>query len=146
MPEKKNLPSMYIMGIALRTRNGEEAMRDIPPHWQRFYEEQIFEKIPHKRSGDIIALYCDYESDYTQPYTLVIGCEVTSAVEVPQGMVVKQLPTSVYAVYNVVGPLPQSLIETWQTIWKSDLKRTYTGDFQVHRPSKEVDVFVAIKP
>lgn len=148
-------PSMIVVGIACRTSNAPDAApHDLPKLWGRFYQESIAAQIPNKASKDIIALYCEYEGDYTAPYTCVIGCPVTSAHEVPQGMVAKIIPSATYAVYPVVGEFPKSLIDTWGRIWSTDLKRTYTGDFELYKdilPSgcligsnQELDVFVAI--
>ena len=107
----------------------------------------IQEKIPNKTSNEVIALYCDYEGDYTKPYSLIIGCPVSHP-EVPKGMVTKTIPAGSYALFEAKGEFPKSLIETWQDIWKrEDLKRTYTGDFEVYGEKfsdGEVEVFIAV--
>lgn len=137
-----------VIGIECRTSNNPDAgPHDIPRHWQRFYTENILSQIPSKAESEVIALYCDYEGDYTKPYSLVIGCQVTSIRKIPEGMVAKIVPASTYAVFRAVGEFPKSLIETWKKIWQTNLERTYTGDFEVHgeRSSKEVGVYIAIK-
>lgn len=145
-------PSIIVVGIECRTSNAPEAgPRDIPQHWGRFYSEGIVGKIPNKISDDIIALYCDYEGDYTQPYSFVIGCPVNSVDSIPEGMVAKIIPAGSYGVFHAVGEYPASLIETWGNIWQqSNLKRTYTGDYEFYGDKfsaspKEVEVFIAIE-
>jgi predicted transcriptional regulator YdeE len=145
-------PSVIIVGIDCRTSNSPEAAPvDIPKLWGRFMTEDIYNKIPNKNSNEVFALYCDYEGDYTQPYTLVIGYSVSSIEEVPDGMVTKVIPTGTYALYRAIGEHPQSLIKTWEHIWKEDdLKRTYTGDYELYGEKfmtgtpKEVEVLIAI--
>lgn len=145
-------PSINVIGIACRTSNApENGPQDIPRLWEQFYSENVINKIPNKISNEVIALYCDYEGDYTQPYSLVIGCPVSSLGSVPGGMVSKVIPAGSYAVFHAIGEYPKSLIETWGNIWQTDLDRTYTGDYELYgekftsESSKEVGVYIAIE-
>ncbi len=146
-------PSINLIGIECRTSNLPDAAPvDIPKHWQKFYNENVIGKVPNKISNEVIALYCDYEGDYTQPYSLVIGCAVDSLDAIPTGMVGKIIPSSTYAVFQAVGEHPKALIETWTNIWQqSNLKRSYTGDFEVYGENffsespQKVDVLIAIE-
>lgn len=145
-------PAILVIGIDCRTSNAPEAgPQDIPKLWGRFYGEDIISRIPNKTSNEVIALYCDYEGDYTQPYSVVIGCPVSSVDTIPKGMVAKIIPASSYAVFRAVGEYPASLIETWEHIWnQSDLDRTYTGDFELYGDKfvsgspKELEVLIAV--
>lgn len=145
-------PPISIIGIECRTSNDpKHGPQDIPRLWGRFYSEGILNKIPKKVSNEIIALYCDYKGDYTQPYSLVIGCPVTSLSNVPEGMVAKIIPGGSYALFHAIGEYPTSLIETWGNIWQTELKRTYTGDYEFYeekfssRSPQEVEVYIAIE-
>lgn len=144
--------SIMVVGIKCRTSNApEKGPQDIPRLWGQFYSEGVINQIPHKISEEVIALYCDYEGDYTQPYSLVIGCSVSSLDNIPKGMEGKIIPGGSYAVFRAVGEHPASLIETWGRIWQTDLKRTYTGDYEFYGTKfttgspKEVEVFIAIE-
>jgi len=141
-----------VVGIGVRTTNkGGQAMQDIPPLWQRFYDESLSEKIPDRIDDEVLGLYSDYESDHTEPYTLIIGCRVNSFDSIPEDMVAKSVPSARYAVFTAQGKFPESLIKKWQDIWTSDLYRTYTGDFEVYGEqfgdpeNSEVEVYVAIR-
>lgn len=145
-------PTQMVMGIECRTSNALEAgPQDIPRLWGWFYSEDIMNQIPNKVSNEIMALYCDYEGDYTKPYSLVIGCPVSSVDIVPEGMVVKIIPAGSYAVFHAIGEYPTSLIETWGNIWQTELKRTYTGDYELYGDKfisgspKEVEVLIAVE-
>jgi len=144
-------PSMLMIGIECRTSNDSNAApHDIPRLWEKFYSEGMQSLIPNKASEEVIALYCDYEGDHTKPYTCLIGCPVRSLDQIPVGMVGKEIPASTFAVFHPAGEFPKSLIETWGAIWHSDLKRTYTGDYELYgpkfaSPSQEVDVLIAVE-
>ena len=146
-------PTTLVIGIDCRTSNAPEAgPQDIPKLWGRFYSEDVLNRIPNKISNEVIALYCDYEGDYTQPYSVVIGCPVSSIDTIPEGMVAKTIPASSYAVFRALGEYPASLIETWGKIWKQpSLDRTYTGDFELYGDKfasgspKELEVFIAVQ-
>lgn len=134
------------MGISLRTSNSRPDV-SISKFWNQFYKKNIFEKIPNKCSSDIMGLYVDYEGDHNQPYTLVIGCQVSDVEAIPKGMVVKKIPAASYAIYTAKGEFPYSLYETWGEIWKSGLPRSYSGDFEVYGKrfeNGEIDVYVAL--
>ncbi|GAB4225993.1 MAG: hypothetical protein Tsb0021_01500 [Chlamydiales bacterium] len=148
----KQKPKICLVGIECRTSNDSgAAMNDIPMLWELFYNENIIDQIPNKVSEEIISLYCDYEGDHTQPYSVVIGCPVKSMDGVPEGLVVKEIPEGTYAAYRALGEHPQTLIKTWEEIWKTDLPRTYTGDYEVYGEKfnsgspQEVEVYIAIE-
>ena len=65
---------MKIIGISVLTTNQNgQAMQDIGNLWKRFFSEQILAKIPNKVSDAIYSIYTDYQKDYTEPYTCIIG-------------------------------------------------------------------------
>lgn len=122
----------YFIGLELRTNN-EECSSTMPAHKEKFFLEDVPSKIPNKISGDILALYTDYEGDCTKPYSWILGCEVANLEEIPSGLVGKIIPESNYAVFTTQGGFPEGLIAAWQAIWKSNLSRSYTTDFEVYR-------------
>jgi len=140
----------YFIGLELRTDN-EKCSVEMPAHKNKFFGENIPAKIPHKINGNILALYTDYEGDHTQPYSWILGCEVSSLDNIPRGLVGKEIPESTYAVYATEGAFPHGLIAVWQAIWKSHLHRSYTSDFEVYPanfdPEKhpQVKVYIAVK-
>lgn len=138
------------IGLELRTNN-EECSLAMPAHKDRFFKENTLSKIPNKINGNILALYTDYEGDYTKPYSWILGCEVSSLEQMPEGLVGKVIPESKYAIFTTQGEFPQGLIAAWQDIWKSNLPRSYTSDFEVYRSdfdpqgNPEVKIYIAIE-
>lgn len=140
----------FFIGMELRTNN-EECSWAMPAHKDKFFKENIVSKIPNKTNGNILALYTDYEGDHTKPYSWILGCEVSSLDQIPEGLVGKIIPESKYAIFTTQGEFPQGLISAWQNIWESDLPRSYTSDFEVYRSdfdpqrNPEVKVYIAIE-
>ncbi|MEM8847035.1 MAG: GyrI-like domain-containing protein [Bacteroidota bacterium] len=125
---------LTIVGISIRTSNAPgKGERDIPQLWKKFVAENVTNRIPNKMDDTVYALYTDYEGDYTQPYTLVIGCNVFSLDNIPEDMTVKMVPASNYTQFTAKGDLTKdAVINTWMEIWNTNLERTYTTDIEIY--------------
>lgn len=140
----------FFIGFELKTNN-EECSFTMPTHKDKFLKENIPAKIPNKINGNTLALYTDYEGDYTMPYSWILGCEVSNLDSIPEGLVGKVIPESKYAVFKTQGNFPEGLIAVWQEIWYSKLSRTYTSDFEVYandfdpQHNPQVKVYIAIE-
>jgi predicted transcriptional regulator YdeE len=129
------MPEIKIVGISLRTRYEDPTVaREIGNFWQKFYEEKIFDKIPHKATPNrVIALYTDY--DKTGTCTLVIGAQVSKYEldTMPNGMIFKTIPAAHYALFSDSGTLKQVVPALWKSIWEDKkLQRTFTHDFELY--------------
>lgn len=140
-----------VIGIALRADNSDPAVGEkIGAHWQRFFSEGVPGRIPNAVDGASIAVYTDYEGDHSKPYTLIVGLRVAADAEPPDGMVKVHVPAQTYAMITAKGPMPDAVVEAWQTIWASDLTRAYSADFEVYDDRAqdpahaEVDILIAI--
>ncbi len=143
--EKKE--KKIVIGLAVETAN-ESFLQDTTPIKEKFF--QLAGNIPNQINQDIVVVYTDYEGDYTQSFTYIIGYEVKSLDMVPEGMRGVEIPPASYAVFTAKGEFPQSLINVWQTIWNSSLHRSYTTDFEVYpsdfnpQANPEVKVYIAV--
>ena len=122
-----------IVGTALRTSPRTDAT-DIPPFWQRFLAEGIPRRLP-RRSDDasVYAVYCDYESDFNGPYTMVLGVAVAANAEVPAGMRRVRVPKGRYARFVAEGDPSRVIWQTWGHIngeWELRSERRYIADFE----------------
>ncbi|MEL7270847.1 MAG: GyrI-like domain-containing protein [Bacteroidota bacterium] len=126
--------ALNIVGIATRTLNKPgKADKDIPQLWNKFMAENTLQRIPNKVDNTVYALYTNYEGDHTQPYTVVIGCNVASLDNIPEDMTVILIPESKYTQFMAKGDLTKdAVINTWMTIWSTDLNRTYTTDIEIY--------------
>jgi predicted transcriptional regulator YdeE len=149
----KKLPAKTVVGISRRTSNADgRSIEDIPTCWQEFLNCNAATKIQNRANPPVMyAVYSDYESDWTGEYAYLIGCGVTRADTVPDGMAVRHIPAQTYALFKARRQMPDALLGVWSCIWGSDLPRAYTCDFEVYdtrftRPeNKEIDVYISIK-
>lgn len=134
-----DLEEIKVVGIKARTSN-EKAEKDIEELWERFYSENIIQKISDKLDNEIISIYTEYEGDHTKPYSVIIGCKVKSFNEIDEHFTSKVIPSGKYAVINVEGELPKSVVNAWQQIWNSDLQRKYGSDFELYKNNVKKDL------
>jgi predicted transcriptional regulator YdeE len=147
------LNSFYIIGISVQTTNANnQAATDIRELWQKFMGENIGPNIPNKIDDTLYAVYCRYESDYTAPYTTLLGCKVSSIENMPDGFDHIEIADGNYQQFESKGNLMEGAVyKTWVDIWSTDLPRAYTTDFEVYdeksaNPSDAiVDIFIALK-
>lgn len=154
-PLKQNMTNGFkVIGISVRTTNKDgQAMQDLGKLWGQFFAENVFEKIPHKVSEEIYAIYTDYKSDYTEEYTTIIGVPVTSLDEIPEGMTGREFEAEQFRKFVAKGAMPAAVGNTWMEIWQRDkeLNRKYTYDYEVYGTKSrqgdhsEVDIFIATK-
>ncbi len=150
----QDIGGFTVVGISVTTTNKDgQAALDINALWQHFFEQAIGDRIPHKDGEAIYALYHGYEGDHEQPYTLTIGCRVLrDDFAMPEGMEAVFVPQSHYAVFSAQGEQPKALIDTWQSVWKSDLPRSYICDLEIYGPRffepdlHEILVCIGVKP
>jgi len=148
-----------VVGIEVRTSNAKEISPEgvIGKQWARFMQENLAARIPHKADDSVLAVYSDYASDKDGEYNFLIGARVTSAKEVPAGMVVKKIPAGRYAVFtSEKGPVGKVVPGLWQKIWavpetSPGGKRAYKADYEVYDQraanpeDAQVDVHIGIK-
>jgi predicted transcriptional regulator YdeE len=148
----KKLHSFYIIGISIKTTNANnQAATDIPGLWQKFMSEKIASTLPNKIDDTVYSVYCRYESDYTAPYTTLLGCKVSSIENIADGFDYIEIANGNYEQFEAKGSLMEGVVyKTWLDIWNANIKRAYTTDFEVYDeksadPSNAtVDIFIAL--
>lgn len=148
-PEVK-LDEILLVGLEIRTRNA--AALEIGELWQKFFANQIQDRIANCIDSRLFGLYSNYENKHLADYSFMIGCPVSNLDNVEQGMVGRRVPPQNYQVARAQGALPDALVEAWQDIGKSDIPRTYAYDFEIYDDratdpeNAEIDIFVARSP
>ncbi|MCG8578158.1 MAG: effector binding domain-containing protein [Flavobacteriales bacterium] len=151
--KKVKVEPFKLIGITIKTTNdNEQSNLEIQGLWKQFMEEGVLEQIPTKLSSEVYSLYTHYEGDHTQPYSVILGCKVSSLEEIPEGMVGEEFEGGTYWQFTYKGDLMQGLIyQAWMEIWEKELNRDYVADFEIfgekaQNPSDaEVDIFVGVK-
>ncbi len=142
------LGEILLVGIEIRTQNTSAI--EIGELWQKFFANQVQDRIPNCIDSRLFGLYSSYENKHLADYNFMIGCPVSDLDQIPQGMVGRTVPAQSYQVARAQGALPDALLETWQDIWQSDIPRSYTYDFEIYDDratdpeNAEIDIFVAI--
>ena len=151
---KIELEEITLIGLSLKTKttnaNGQSAI-DCGSLWQEFEKENYVNKIPGKLNDEVLAVYHQYEGDYTRPFSYFIGCKVKAGSEVPQGLDSLIIPKGNYQKINAKGKMPDCVANAWKEIWSSGIPRAYQADFEVYDEKSrdwsnaEVDIFLSIK-
>jgi predicted transcriptional regulator YdeE len=99
----KKVPAIKVVGISRRTSNADSrSIQDIPACWGDFLKQNVAAKIVNRTIPPVIySVYSDYESDWRGEYSNLIGCGVTRADKVPEGLAVRHIPPQTCAVFNV---------------------------------------------
>jgi predicted transcriptional regulator YdeE len=153
MSNTLQLGPLKIIGLAIRTTNhNNQAAQDIGNLWQQLYAGQWLEKIPNPVGMEVYSIYTDYVSNYTDAYTALIGLQVSSLEQIPEGLVGREFPANQFIRFTARGSMPQAMVDTWVVIWNQDaeLHRQYAYDFEVYAPKSqqgadsEVDIFISV--
>ena len=143
-----------IIGISIPTSNRDnQSQADLTRLWTRFYAENIFEKIPNKVSENVLSIYTDYKSDFTDDYTAIIGVPVSTLEDIPHGLMGREFEAGRFLKFVAKGEMPNAVLNTWLDIWNrnKELNRKYSYDFEVYGPksqngeNSEVEIYIAQK-
>lgn len=148
-----NIEPFKIIGISVRTTNqNNQAAKDIAGLWSKFMNDKILEAIPNKIDNTVYSIYTDYQSDHTEPYTTILGCKVENLNTIPDGMTGKSFDGGNYIKLSAKGDVMKDLIiNKWLEIWKMDIDRAFTADFEVfgrkaqNPRDAEIDFLIALK-
>lgn len=150
---KVKIEPFKVIGISVRTTNeNNQASKDIGDLWGKFISENVLGAIPNKIDSTVYSIYTEYESDHTKPYTTILGCRVENLKDIPKGMIGKSFDGGSYVKLSAKGDLMKGLIvNKWREIWKMDLDRVFTADYEVfgekaqNPADAEIDFLIAIK-
>lgn len=129
-----SLEEKIVAGLCARTGNQEPDMGQvIGGLWEAFYSHAA---VPGKLTQKGIGLYTEYDADH---YTVMVGCEVESASSLPESVVTKVIPAGKYAKFIVHGNVQKDVASFWEKLWKMDLNRKFTCDFEEYQPEGDMD-------
>jgi predicted transcriptional regulator YdeE len=140
-----------VSGLQVRTRNAAEQQLDtarIGPMWERFFVEDIFDKIAHKQPDSFMyGVYSNYESDASGHFDVTAGVAVTAPSE---GFAQIQVEGGDYLVFSAKGAMPDSVIQAWGFIWayfedNPQVRRKFATDFEVYTGPESAAVYIGIQ-
>jgi predicted transcriptional regulator YdeE len=140
--EVVDLNQKIVTGLSAVTSNSDPKMGEIIGGlWEKFYNEGISAAVKNKVNEYSIGLYSDYVND---TYCVTVGNEVSKAEN--EGLSVKLIPAGKYARFSVHGDMVQAVADAWNEIWKMNLNRSFTGDFEeyLNNDWENADIFIYI--
>ena len=148
------MKALKIIGLATQTSNNDgQAIEDLGKLWAQFFGDNIIVKIPNAISSNIYSVYTDYESDFRGKYTTIIGLEVSTLDEIPEGMIGREFQPQIFKKYIAKGELHEAVGKTWAEIWNDDeiLNRTYIYDYELYTEKAqnpadaEIEIYIGVK-
>lgn len=143
--ELVQLEQKIVVGVSAITSNSDPKMGEvIGGLWGMLYQGGVSSAIKNKINEYAIGLYSDYSNDQ---YCVTAGNEVSK----PENdeLTVKIIPAGKYAKFSVHGHMEKAVSEAWAEIWKMDLDRSYTGDFEEYLNSDwenaDIHIYIALK-
>lgn len=138
------LDGFSVTGFSSRTKNSEEFNPEtakIPALWSTFFASGIA-----TQDAQTLAVYSDYESDEKGSYTYTVGIKNPQPHE---GLSTLLIPSGKYLVFTGKGPMPQTVIKTWQEIWRyfessTTHQRTFNVDFEIYLAEDEVNIYIGV--
>lgn len=140
-----NLEKKMVVGVSAITGNADPNMGEvIRGLWEKLYQGGVNSTIKNKVNEYAIGLYSDYSNDQ---YCVTAGNEVSKSEN--DELAVKIIPAGKYAKFSVHGHMERAVAEAWGEIWKMDLDRSFTGDFEEYLNSDwenaDIDIYIALK-
>ena len=112
--------------------------------WEKLYQDGINAAIKNKINEYAIGLYSDYTNDQ---YCVTVGNEVSKAEN--DELTVKIIPAGKYARFSLHGNMVKVVAEAWDEIWKMDLNRSFTGDFEEYFnndfDNSDINIYISLK-
>lgn len=139
-----NLEQKTVVGVSAITGNADPKMGEITSKlWEKLYQGGVNTAIKNKINEYAIGLYSDYSNDQ---YCVTAGNEVSKAEN--DELTVKMIPAGKYVKFSVHGHMEKAVAEAWDKIWKMDLDRSFTGDFEEYLNSDwenaDIDIYIAL--
>jgi len=134
---------LTVLGISARASNATP--QKIGDLWRRFHALGDQKIVEARRDEAVYCVYCEYEGDASQPYTVAIGCVVAPDAAVPDGFKKIDIAAGTFAVFAVTGALPMGVFAAWEEVWATPLDRRYQADFDRYETDGTVTVHVGVR-
>ncbi|ULQ58892.1 GyrI-like domain-containing protein [Brucepastera parasyntrophica] len=148
--EKVRLSAKKVAGVLIRTNNHDAGMGEkIGGAWKQFYAS-LYPLLPAVPDAKAIGLYTNYAGDADSDYDMLACCEVRSDASLPVGSASAEIPAGIYARFIVRGDVQKDVAAFWKRLWKMDLNRAYTADFEEYQNNGdmtncEIHIYIALK-
>jgi predicted transcriptional regulator YdeE len=159
--ELSKKPEIKLIGLTTRTNNKNEMnplTAKIGALAGRYWGHNMNQLIPNRKNpGVTLSVYHEYESDEHGEYSYLIGEEVSSFADIPEGFEALSIPAATYQKFTTnAGTMPDVVINAWQMIWQMTAtdfgaERAYRADFELYDQramdpaNASLDLFIGLK-
>jgi predicted transcriptional regulator YdeE len=117
--------------------------------WQKFFMEGFYQSILNKKNHNTIGLYTNYENKLNGKYDMMVCCEISNEDSLPHGIEVVKISEGRYAKFKIKGNAMEAVGEFWNNLWKMDLNRKFSFDFEEYKDGcemedAEIDIYISI--
>ena len=139
------LEEKIVVGVSAVVGNDDPKMGEIIGGlWEALYQGGVSQTIKNKVNQYAIGLYSDYVDN---GYCATAGNQVST--QENNELVVKIIPAGKYAKFSIRGDMVTAVQNAWAEIWKMELDRAFTGDFEEYLDCNMtdacIDIYIAIK-
>ena len=142
-PVLKHVENFRVIGLNTRTQNSDEfneKTAKLPNLWQQFASTDL------AKQTAIFGVYSDYEFDQNGLYTVTVGIASDDRKDQFNSV---DIQTGNYLIFQSKGPLPATVIATWQRIWnyfetEKKYRRNFISDFEAYIGPDEVAIYIGI--
>ncbi|KAF2407254.1 GyrI-like domain-containing protein [Pseudomonas antarctica] len=148
--KEQQVAAVRISGLKVRTRNADETQPSrakIGPMWQRFFAEELYQKIPGKQAESAMyGVYSGYESDAQGLFDVTAGVATQAPAAGYESVVIEP---GRYLVFEARGPMPDAIISTWQQVWAyfeqpGVESRAFVTDFELYQADDVALIYIGI--
>lgn len=144
------LREKIVAGVVVKTSNSSPDMEKIIREaWEKFFGAGIYLSISNKKNTNTIGLYTNYEDKVNGAYDVMICCEISNEKNLSDKVQMKKIVEGKYAKFVVKGEVKEAVAKCWSEIWRMNLDRKYTFDFEEYlgeckAEEQEIHIYIAI--
>jgi predicted transcriptional regulator YdeE len=145
-PQLQRLDSFNVAGVTARsTKESDPQAAQIGSLWNRFFDERIYEKTPHRMNDmRLYGVYSAYEADAHGAF------DITTGVAVSDGPSAVRIEGGDYLVFTGQGEMPQMVLSVWNAIWQyfeehPEIKRRFRSDFEAYSGPEQVAIHIGVE-
>ncbi|GGM33481.1 AraC family transcriptional regulator [Paraliobacillus quinghaiensis] len=130
-------PAFNVMGTGLKvsTRDGDN-FKEVPAFWKEVNNGKVGQLLEDLKSDTGVFGICMEFAPEQEEFTYFVAVEKGEHV-VPDGFVVKEIPASTWAVFHVVGAMPDAIQHTIKRIYAE----WFPGTGYQHAGTAELEVY-----
>ena len=148
--EVVQLKAKTIKGLSIRTNNADEMNPETAKigHLYQKFDDTV--AVDYQHGDRVYGVYHHYESDASGDFSVTAGFDGDEKLS-KEKLELIELQAGNYLVFDATGEMPQTVIDTWMTIWDyfssevCEHTRLFTTDFEFYKSQNEVAIHIAVK-